>query len=36
MARRLDDVRLAVMTLDGLEIAERTHWLAPRLRVDSF
>src|SRR3954468_17656005 len=25
MARRLDDVRLAVMMLDGLEIAERTH-----------
>jgi hypothetical protein len=25
MGRRLDDVRLAVMMLDGLEIAERTH-----------
>jgi len=25
MARRLDDVRLAVMMLDGMEIAERTH-----------
>src|SRR4051794_16498946 len=25
MSRRLDDVRLAVMMLDGLEIAERTH-----------
>src|SRR5215203_691662 len=25
MARRLDDVRLAVMMLDGLEIADRTH-----------
>ena len=28
MARRLDDVRLAVMMLDGLEIAERTHVVA--------
>ena len=28
MARRLDDVRLAVMLLDGLEIAERTHVVA--------
>src|SRR3954465_11286353 len=25
MGRRLDDVRLAVMMLDGMEIAERTH-----------
>src|SRR5918996_2320772 len=25
MSRRLDDVRLAVMMLDGLEIADRTH-----------
>ena len=25
MGRRLDDLRLAVMMLDGLEIAERTH-----------
>src|SRR3954466_7281227 len=28
MARRLDDVRLAVMMLDGLEIAERSHVVA--------
>jgi len=28
MARRLDDLRLAVMMLDGLEIAERTHVVA--------
>ncbi len=28
MARRLDDVRLAVMMLDGLEIAGRTHVVA--------
>jgi len=28
MRRRLDDVRLAVMMLDGLEIAERTHVVA--------
>jgi putative transposase len=28
MCRRLDDVRLAVMMLDGLEIAERTHVVA--------
>lgn len=28
MARRLDDVRLAVMMLDGIEIAERTHVVA--------
>ena len=28
MARRLDDVRLAVIMLDGLEIAERTHVVA--------
>src|SRR5919204_632421 len=28
MLRRLDDVRLAVMMLDGLEIAERTHVVA--------
>jgi putative transposase len=28
MARRLDDVRLAVMMLDGLQIAERTHVVA--------
>jgi putative transposase len=28
MSRRLDDTRLAVMMLDGLEIAERTHVVA--------
>jgi transposase-like protein len=28
MARRLDDLRLAVMMLDGLEIAERVHVVA--------
>ena len=28
MSRRLDDVRLAVMMLDGLQIAERTHVVA--------
>lgn len=28
MSRRLDDVRLAAMMLDGLEIAERTHVVA--------
>lgn len=28
MGRRLDDVRLAVMMLDGLQIAERTHIVA--------
>jgi putative transposase len=28
MGRRLDDVRLAVMTLDGLEITDRTHVVA--------
>ena len=28
MARRLDDVRLAVLMLDGLEIADRTHVVA--------
>jgi putative transposase len=28
MSRRLDDLRLAVMMLDGLEIAERTHVVA--------
>jgi len=28
MGRRLDDVRLAVMMLDGLEITERTHVVA--------
>jgi len=28
MGRRLEDVRLAVMMLDGLEIADRTHVVA--------
>jgi len=28
MSRRLDDVRLAVMMLDGLEIADRVHVVA--------
>ena len=28
MGRRLDDVRLAVMMLDGMEIADRTHVVA--------
>jgi len=28
MSRRLDDVRLAVMMIDGLEIADRTHVVA--------
>jgi putative transposase len=28
MGRRLDDIRLAVMMLDGLEIADRTHVVA--------
>jgi putative transposase len=28
MSRRLDDIRLAVMMLDGLEIADRTHVVA--------
>jgi putative transposase len=34
MARRLDDVRLAVMMLDGLEIAERTHVVALAITTD--
>ena len=34
MSRRLDDVRLAVMMLDGLEIAERTHVLALGITTD--
>jgi hypothetical protein len=28
-ARRLEDMRLAVMMLDGLEIAGRTHVVTP-------
>jgi len=34
MSRRLDDVRLAVMMLDGLEIADRTHVVALGIATD--
>src|SRR5438128_1120967 len=34
MSRRLDDVRLAVMMLDGLEIAGRTHVVALGITTD--
>jgi putative transposase len=34
MSRRLDDMRLAVMMLDGLEIAERTHVVALGITTD--
>src|SRR4051794_7295712 len=34
MSRRLNDVRLAVMMLDGLEIAERTHVVALGITTD--
>jgi putative transposase len=34
MSRRLDDVRLAVMMLDGLEIADRTHVVALAISTD--
>jgi putative transposase len=34
MSRRLDDVRLAVMMLDGLEIAERCHVVALGITTD--
>jgi transposase-like protein len=34
MCRRLDDMRLAVMMLDGLEIAERTHVVALGITTD--
>jgi putative transposase len=34
MARRLDDMRLAVMMLDGLEIAERVHVIALGITTD--
>jgi putative transposase len=34
MSRRLDDVRLAVMMLDGLEIAGRTHVVALGISTD--
>jgi hypothetical protein len=34
MARRLDDVRLAVMMLDGMDIAKRTHVVALGITTD--
>jgi len=34
MARRLDDVRLAVMMIDGMELAERTHVVALGISTD--
>jgi putative transposase len=34
MARRLDDIRLAVMMLDGLGIADRTHVVALGISTD--
>src|SRR5712692_6744760 len=34
MGRRLDDVRLAVMMVDGLEIADRTHVVALGITTD--
>jgi putative transposase len=34
MSRRLEDVRLAVMMLDGIEIAERTHVVALGITTD--
>ena len=34
MGRRLDDVRLAVMMLDGIEIAERTHVVCLGITTD--
>jgi putative transposase len=34
MSRRLDDVRLAVMMLDGLQIADRTHVVALGITTD--
>src|SRR3954451_7487388 len=34
MSRRLDDVRLAVMMLDGIEIAERAHVVALGISTD--
>jgi len=34
MARRLDDIRLATMMIDGLEIAERTHVVALGISTD--
>jgi putative transposase len=34
MGRRLEDVRLAVMMLDGIEIAERCHVVALGITTD--
>jgi putative transposase len=34
MGRRLDDVRLAVMMLDGMEVADRTHVVALGITTD--
>jgi putative transposase len=34
MARRLDDVRLAAMMIDGMDIAERTHVVALGISTD--
>ncbi len=34
MGRRLDDVRLAVMMIDGIEIADRTHVVALGISTD--
>jgi putative transposase len=34
MSRRLDDIRLAAMMLDGIEIAERTHVVALGISTD--
>ncbi len=34
VARRLDDVRLAAMMIDGMEIAERTHVVALGISTD--
>jgi putative transposase len=34
MGRRLDDVRLAVMMLDGLEVSDRTHVVALGITTD--
>jgi len=34
MGRRLDDVRLAVMMLDGMELADRTHVVALGITTD--
>src|SRR5439155_6638518 len=34
MGRRLDDVRLAVMMLDGMDIADRTHVVALRISTE--